>query len=313
MCEQEDHGDGARNKLSNSDAIKLTDDLSLSDSDPEERNESIDPEVEDLSSSDDEEHQNSCPGPGPKKPAFSLTGGSSSFSNRSRSIFDCLESAAKLSSSHLGQDNVIDGVFARPPPPPLLPSGKKYGEKVGELVSKPPQKRGVPDYLVNPERWTRYDLEDVPETSDSQNSMVAQQYIQSLQQKEKENTMEYDPEEPFTPTFNQGQGSNSEHKIVFSRPSRPQKDESADVNKPDRTKKAGMGLCHLDDDEEEEGIGLAIAPQSPKESERKRKWTPVGDEEGALSDRKDQPPIGFVINRNINRKNFRKTSEKDED
>ncbi|XP_014031365.1 protein TSSC4 [Salmo salar] len=313
MCEQEDHGDGARNKLSNSDAIKLTDDLSLRDSDPEESNEFIDPEVEDLSSSDDEEHQNSCPGPGPKKPAFSLTGGSSSFSNRSRSIFDCLESAAKLSSSHLGQDNVIDGVFARPPPPPLLPSGKKYGEKVGELVSKPPQKRGVPDYLVNPERWTRYDLEDVPETSDSQNSMVAQQYIQSLQQKEKENTMEYDPEEPFTPTFNQGQGSNSEHKIVFSRPSRPQKDESADVNKPDRTKKAGMGLCHLDDDEEEEGIGLAIAPQSPKESERKRKWTPVGDAEGVLNDRKDQPPIGFVISRNVKRKNFRKTSEKEED
>ncbi|XP_024274867.1 protein TSSC4 [Oncorhynchus tshawytscha] len=311
MCEQEDHGDGGRNKLSNSDAIKLTDNLSLSDSDPEECNESIDPEVEDLSSSDDEEHQNSCPGPGPKKPAFSLTGGSSSFSNRSRSIFDCLESAAKLSSSHLGQDNVIDGVFARPPPPPLLPSGKKYGEKVGELVSKPPQKRGVPDYLVNPERWTRYDLEDVPETSDSKNSMVAQQYIQSLQQKEKENTMEDDPEEPFTPTFNQGQSSSSEHKIVFSRPSRPQKDESAEVNKPDRTK-AGMGLCHLDD-EEEEGIGQAIAPQRPKESERKRKWTPVGDAEGVLIDRKDQPPIGFVISRNVKRKNFRKVSEKEED
>ncbi|XP_020335177.1 protein TSSC4 [Oncorhynchus kisutch] len=311
MCEQEDHGDGGRNKLSNSDAIKLTDNFSLSDSDPEERNESIDPEVEDLSSSDDDEHQNSCPGPGPKKPAFSLTGGSSSFSNRSRSIFDCLESAAKLSSSHLGQDNVIDGVFARPPPPPLLPSGKKYGEKVGELVSKPPQKRGVPDYLVNPERWTRYDLEDVPETSDSKNSMVAQQYIQSLQQKEKESTMEDDPEEPFTPTFNQGQSSSSEHKIVFSRPSRPQKDESAEVNKPDRTK-AGMGLCHLDD-EEEEGIGQAIAPQRPKESERKRKWTPVGDAEGVLIDRKDQPSIGFVISRNIKRKNFRKVSEKEED
>ncbi|XP_071014118.1 U5 small nuclear ribonucleoprotein TSSC4-like [Oncorhynchus clarkii lewisi] len=311
MCEQEDHGDGGRNKLSNRDAIKLTDNLSLSDSDPEERNESIDPEVEDLSSSDDEEHQNSCPGPGPKKPAFSLTGGSSSFSNRSRSIFDCLESAAKLSSSHLGQDNVIDGVFARPPPPPLLPSGKKYGEKVGELVSKPPQKRGVPDYLVNPERWTRYDLEDVPETSGSKNSMVAQQYIQSLQQKEKENTMEDDPEEPFTPTFNQGQSSSSEHKIVFSRPSRPQKDESAEVNKPDRTK-AGMGLCHLDD-EEEEGKGQAIAPQRPKESERKRKWTPVGDAEGVLIDRKDQPPIGFVISRNVKRKNFRKVSEKEED
>nr|XP_029495315.1 protein TSSC4-like [Oncorhynchus nerka]XP_029495316.1 protein TSSC4-like [Oncorhynchus nerka]XP_029495317.1 protein TSSC4-like [Oncorhynchus nerka]XP_029495318.1 protein TSSC4-like [Oncorhynchus nerka] len=309
MCEQEDHGDGGRNKLSNSDAIKLTDNLSLSDSDPEERNESIDPEVEDLSSSDDEEHQNSCPGP--KKPAFSLTGGSSSFSNRSRSIFDCLESAAKLSSSHLGQDNVIDGVFARPPPPPLLPSGKKYGEKVGELVSKPPQKRGVPDYLVNPERWTRYDLEDVPDTSDSKNSMVAQQYIQSLQQKEKENTMEDDPEEPFTPTFNQGQSSSSEHKIVFSRPSRSQKDESAEVNKPDRTK-AGMGLCHLDD-EEEEGIAQAIAPQRPKESERKRKWTPVGDAEGVLIDRKDQPPIGFVISRNVKRKNFRKVSEKEED
>ncbi|XP_010888785.1 protein TSSC4 [Esox lucius] len=307
MCEQEED----RACPLSSDTMKLKDDLSLIDSDPDECNVSIDPKVEDLSSSsDDEEHQNSVPNSGPKKPAFSLTGGSSSFSSRSQSIFDCLESAAKLASSHIGLDNGIDGSFTCPPPHPLMPTGKKYQENVGKLVSKPTCKGGVPDYLVNPERWTRYSLEDVPETSDHKNKMVAQQYIQSLQKNK--SVMAEDPEEPFTPTFNQGLSSSSEHKIVFSKPSRGLKDCDPEGNKLDQPKKSWMGLSHLDE-EEEEGIGLgAISPHRLKESEKKRKWTLVKDEEsGSLNDGKDQTPIGFIINRKVNRKNFRKTSEKD--
>ncbi|KAL1007356.1 hypothetical protein UPYG_G00085590 [Umbra pygmaea] len=290
MCEQADNRDGACRKLS-SEGIKLTDDLALIDSDPEEHNVSIKTEVEDLSySSDDEEQPNYGLSSSPTKPAFSLTGGSLSFSNRSQSIFDCLESAAKLASSHIGQDNGT----------------------VGKLVSKCPLKRGVPDYLVNPERWTHYNLEDVPETSDHKNSMVAEQYIQSLQ-KGKESLMADIPEEPFIPTFNQGQSSSSEYKMVFSRPSRAQKDDTPDGNVLDQCRKSRMGLCHLDE-EEEDGIDLGpVSTHRPNESALKRKRTLGENEEGgALNDATDQPPIGFIINRKVNRKNLRKTTEKDE-
>ncbi|KAJ7995016.1 hypothetical protein DPEC_G00255530 [Dallia pectoralis] len=306
MCEQEDQG--ACKKLP-SDSIKLTDDLSLIDSDPEECNVSIDPKVDNLSSSSDDEHQNSVPDAGPTKPAFSLTGGSLSFTNRSQSIFDCLDSAAKLASSHTGLEKGIDGVVSCQPSHPLMPSEKMYKEKAGKHVSTPVCKRGVPDYLVNPERWTCYSLEDVPEVTDHKNKMVAQQYIESLQQNK--SVMAEEPEEPFTPTFNQS--SSSEKKIVFSRPSRGQKEGDPEGCKLDQPKMSRMGLCHLDEEEEGISLGAIASPHCPKESEKKRKWTLVKDEEGGSMNEKDQTPIGFIINRKVNRKNFRKTSEKDQD
>ncbi|KAM6980503.1 U5 small nuclear ribonucleoprotein TSSC4 [Aplochiton taeniatus] len=352
MSDQDGGGDGAGNTLSNRDVVTLPDNISLSDSDSEEEpnNVPFDPEVEDLSSSaddDEEDMRQGCgaPGgpsfnltPGPKpvrgepQSAFSLRGGSSSFSNRSRSIFDCLDSAAKLASSHLGQDNVIDGVFARPPPPPpLVVSGKKPGEVTGQLhQSSIPgvvegegggrglgrsrgggrgRGGGVPDYLVHPERWTCYSLEDVPEMSDSRNSLVAQQYVASLQQRRQQ---QEDTEEPLTPNlaFNQGQSScsSSQHKIIFSRPSKAAGKEQA----PEETKAVGgreKGLGHLDQEEE---IVKRAKEKAKGVSERKRKWGPSGGE-----DEEEKPPLqagkpGFVSFRKINRKNFRKTSEQED-
>uniref|UniRef100_A0A3Q3FMY7 Uncharacterized protein n=1 Tax=Labrus bergylta TaxID=56723 RepID=A0A3Q3FMY7_9LABR len=79
------------------------DELSVSDdSEPEERPTMapFDPEL-DHSDDDDDNEEVCCAPAGLRNQAqFSLRGGSSAFSNRSQSIFDCL-------------DNV-----ARPPPPP---------------------------------------------------------------------------------------------------------------------------------------------------------------------------------------------------
>uniref|UniRef100_A0A3B5AT09 U5 small nuclear ribonucleoprotein TSSC4 n=1 Tax=Stegastes partitus TaxID=144197 RepID=A0A3B5AT09_9TELE len=94
---------------------------------------------------------------------FFLSGGSSAFSDRSHSIFDCLDSVDQQTSSSLSQESTTDRLFTQPPFP---------SRKTSHLSSNcpiPPKKRGVPDYLVHPEKWTRYSLEDVTETSDQDN------------------------------------------------------------------------------------------------------------------------------------------------
>uniref|UniRef100_A0AAQ4QZ67 U5 small nuclear ribonucleoprotein TSSC4 n=1 Tax=Gasterosteus aculeatus aculeatus TaxID=481459 RepID=A0AAQ4QZ67_GASAC len=96
---------------------------------------------------------------------FNLRGGSSAFSNRSHSIFECLDSVARLASSSMSQDKSADGVFARPLPPRSL----RKTSQPQSICPTPAKKRGVPDYLVHPERWTHYNLEDVEETSDQDN------------------------------------------------------------------------------------------------------------------------------------------------
>uniref|UniRef100_A0A673K3R2 U5 small nuclear ribonucleoprotein TSSC4 n=1 Tax=Sinocyclocheilus rhinocerous TaxID=307959 RepID=A0A673K3R2_9TELE len=114
-----------------------------------------------------------------ENPTFRLTGGSSGFCDRSRDIFAQLDSAAKLTSKDLGEDNILDGTFARPAPPsPPPPAAKrKCGQ---ETTKKQPPGKKLPDYLGRPERWTHYSLEDVAETSDRENSQVAHQYIQAV-------------------------------------------------------------------------------------------------------------------------------------
>ncbi|XP_046897735.1 protein TSSC4 [Hypomesus transpacificus] len=329
MCEREDQGEAPSNTLANSDVIKIPDDLSLSDSDPDEPTMPFDPEVEDLSSSSADEEPGDLgprqPSIRPTEPAFSLRGGSSSFSSRTKSIFDCLEKAAGLGQekttglsperptgplgkdrvSGLGlEDHLRDGVFARPsPPPPPVPRGGKSG-------------RGVPDYLLHPERWTRYSLEDIPETSDRQNSTVAQQYIHSLQQR-KNSSKVCGPEETFVPTFNQGQNSSSQHKIVFSRPSHAQKEDAGDMSK-DGARERSTGFKHPDLDEEEEGEGEDVEEGAAlshclKETERKRKRPQQEEDPGTLKEEMEKPSLGFASFKKINRKNFRKSSKADED
>uniref|UniRef100_A0A3B3HWY6 U5 small nuclear ribonucleoprotein TSSC4 n=1 Tax=Oryzias latipes TaxID=8090 RepID=A0A3B3HWY6_ORYLA len=88
---------------------------------------------------------------------FVLSGGNSAFSDRSRSVFDCLDGVERQTA-------------------PLLP------EESMSLPKCPPsaKKRGVPDYLLHPDRWTGYSLEDMKETTDHENHRAAHNLLSSL-------------------------------------------------------------------------------------------------------------------------------------
>ncbi|XP_028812603.1 U5 small nuclear ribonucleoprotein TSSC4 [Denticeps clupeoides] len=310
MCER---ADGAAETLSNRDAVKLQDELSLSDSDPEETIEALGPKVEDLSSSSgDEDGQDNQSHTATGGPAFLLQGGSMGFSYRSKNIFDNLESSAKLKSSHLSEDNVLDGPFARPAPPspPMLDGGKKSESSVAK---KPSTGKGVPDYLTNPERWTRYSLEDVEETSDQRNRQVAFQFLQDIQKQK----LSLGPQDrPLTRTFNQEHGSQDKHKILFSKPSQGTKEEDVGSSKPSREKKAEVGLFHLDEAPWEEDDGKSAPSLRQRPPEEKRKINSASDDETEDAGEEGEKPAGVAFksgSRKTNRKHFRRTVEADED
>lgn len=289
-CKEKD----ALNSLSNRDTIELPDDLSLSDSDSDEPIEHFSRKVEYLSSSSEDEdetpqHVQSVP---QENPTFRLAGGSSGFCHRSRDIFAQLDSAAKLTSKDLGEDNILDGTFARPAPPsPPQEAQMKCGGQ--ETTKKQPPGKQLPDYLANPERWTHYSFEDTADTSDRKNSQIASQFIQGLQDSRRS---QKDVLETFTPAFNQDHGTPSENKIVFTKPKI--KDQSG--SKLDHAKKEEVELQHLDDrqeaDEGEDG------PLHVK----KRKWRTEIEEE----DKKGSSVV-FNSSKKVNRKHFRKTLEGD--
>lgn len=294
--------DDTPNSLSNRDVIDLPDDASLSDSDPDESSQPLSRKVEELSSSSDEENVQHGSDVPQGTPMFKLTGGSFGFSYRSRNIFDQLDGAVKLTSSQLAEDNVIDGTFARPAPPsPPM----KLGEP--EKTKKASSTKTVPDYLLHPERWTRYDLDDVPETSDRENSKVAHEFIQGLHNRRRSQEA---TASSFSPAFNQDHSSSSEHKIIFSKPSQSSKDEGQNVHKVDRANTKEVGLVHLGGEQEEEEEGK-MAPLHQNLSrdgkEKKRKWLNEGnDEEGRESN------VTFGRGRKVNRKNFRKAVEEED-
>uniref|UniRef100_A0A8C4TEF8 U5 small nuclear ribonucleoprotein TSSC4 n=1 Tax=Erpetoichthys calabaricus TaxID=27687 RepID=A0A8C4TEF8_ERPCA len=163
----------------------LPDSISLSDSDSEDTTPNYGAEVENSSSdssdgeclASDQALSKSGSAERVKKP-FQLQGTSIGFSFRSKNIFDGLESAAKIKVPSLGDDNVVDGPFVRP----LLPQAKKNTE--------PKYSHSVPDYVTHPERWTKYSLEGVSETSCRKNAMVAHEFIESLQKRQKEDEKE---------------------------------------------------------------------------------------------------------------------------
>ncbi|KAF7688026.1 protein TSSC4 [Silurus meridionalis] len=298
--------DDTPNSLSNRDAIDLPDDASLSDSDPDETAQPLNRKIEELSSSSDEEtvqHGSDVP---QGTPMFKLAGASFGFSYRSKSIFDHLDGAVKLTSSQLAEDNVVDGTFARPAPP--SPPRKQIDKESTKKVSST---KTVPGYVLHPERWTRYDLDDVPETSDKKNSQVAHEFIQGLRNRRR--SQEADAGS-FNPAFNQDHGSRSEHKIIFSKPGQLSKEAGQNLQKVDRIKTKEVGLVHLDDElEEEEGgeeEGAKMASPhhnlSADGKKKKRKWMEEPSEELKESN------IPFSSGRKVNRKNFRKTVE-DED
>lgn len=294
--------DDTPNSLSNRDVIDLSDDASLSDSDPDESPQPLSRKVEELSSSSDEGNVQDGSDVAEGTSMFKLTGGSCGFSYRSKSIFDHLDSAVKLASTPLAEDNVIDGTFARPAPPspPMKP-------REPDRTKKASSTKAVPDYLLHPERWTRYDLDDVPETSDLKNSQVAHEFIQGLHNRRRSQEA---TASSFSPTFNQDHGSSSAHKIIFSKPSHAFKDEGQNLHKVDRAKTKEVGLVHLDNEQEEEGGGEMAALRhnlSLDGEEKKRKWVDEGnDEESKVSN------VTFSSGRKVNRKNFRKTVEEED-
>ncbi|KAL7831101.1 hypothetical protein SRHO_G00306030 [Serrasalmus rhombeus] len=206
----------------------------------------------------------------------------------------------------LADDNVLDGTFARPAPPsPPQSAQRKFGG-----TKKVSSAKRIPDYLAHPERWTCYSLDDVPETSDKQNSQVAHEFIRGLQ--ERRRSLEA-TEEPFTPAFNQDHSSSSEHKIIFTKPSQASKDEGKTANKVERAKKSEVGLGHLDaGQEDEEGGKVASLHHNTKfveEEKRKRKRAP--EDEGEQGKARN---VAFNSGKKVNRKNFRKVvEEEDED
>ncbi|KAG9260889.1 protein TSSC4 isoform X2 [Astyanax mexicanus] len=305
--------DDIPNSLSNRDAIDVPDDLSLSDSDPEESPEPFSRKVEELSSSSEEEEEKTQKDQAAPegKPAFKLAGGSSGFSFRSRSIFDQLDSAIKLTSNQLADDNVLDGTFARPAPPSPPRPAQVTGGGASERTKKASSAKKVPDYLAHPERWTRYNLDDVPETSDKKNSQVAHEFISGLQDRRRSQEA---AEDTFTPAFNQDHSSSSEHKIVFTRPSQVSRDEGQSAHKIEQGKKKEIGLFHLDEgQEEEEGGKMDFLHQSSTSKEKTRKRMLEEEEDDLKEEEEKATNVAFSFGKRVKRKNFRKAAEEEDE
>ncbi|XP_004603169.2 protein TSSC4 [Sorex araneus] len=113
---------------------------------------------------------------------FHLRGTSLPFSERSHSIFDGLEGAAR-------------SPLSRPADPEPAPPRRA-----------PP----VPDYVAHPERWTKYSLEDVAEPTERSNRAAAAAFLGPRLR---------DPP-AYAPSFNQDPSSCGEGRVVFSKPER---------------------------------------------------------------------------------------------
>lgn len=269
--------------------------LSASDeSEPEEApsNAPFDPELDGEDDDEDDEAQDKATDKEAQEAAqktstFSLKGGSSGFSSRSHSIFDCLDNMAKMTSSSLGQDNVIDGVFARPVAPP--PSRKTSHPPSASPT--PAKKRGVPDYMVNPDRWTHYSLEDVAETSDRGNSRVAHQYLASLLQRKDEPAIR--------------DSCNTEERIIYSKPNRVSKELPANKLEKEGNEK-GMRLSHLEEEEDEEEEKKGVQKKQNKDdadTEKKLTGVEKSDDEDS-----QEANTGFVVFKKTHHKMYRKST-----
>lgn len=197
-----------------------SDSISLSDSDSNlswpggAEVESLSPEVLPGDPQEDpevEEPPRSTGTPTPAVQPFHLRGMSSTFSERSHSIFDCLEGAAKrVPPPSAAQTNMSDNVdFKRP----LAPSSQPPSGGAGRAHGRPDPSRvvPVPDYVAHPERWTKYSLEDVAEASEQSNQAAAFAFLGSRS-----------PAIPtdYTPSFNQDPSSCGEGRVVFTKPVR---------------------------------------------------------------------------------------------
>ncbi|XP_044125767.1 protein TSSC4 [Bufo gargarizans] len=208
------------------------DTISLSDSDPESADEaevtSLSPgEEEEEEEEDDEDDTRRGEKQKEQKSSvlpFTLKGGNARFSQRSHDIFGGLLGVQK--SSPLDRQNrkrevvlsddeneeISDSVIGDVEAAPVKPTSK--GSTSAKTVG--PTGR-VPDYLAHPERWTKYSLENVPDTSDRTNRNTALNFLTELKhQKEAQEV----PKEASLCSFNQDSSSSGEGRILFSRPTK---------------------------------------------------------------------------------------------
>lgn len=265
---------------------------------------------------------------------FHLKGMSSSFSQRSQSIFDCLEGAAKRAVPSLAEDNVIDGSFKRPLPPPNL-SNKTATENVGRQSRKlpsPQRSPAVPDYVAHPERWTKYSLDGVSETSDKANRSIAMEFLEGLKKTREEQCATRS--ESYSPSFNQDASSSGVGRIVFTRPSKAVSDvsgkkrgateEKSEEANPEDTKQEPKGKPpkKAGNQKEDEAVGLDHLDSGVKEMEDEKPLKleapamPKGPGTDSDEAHEETTAVGFHGSKKRSRKHFRtkgSLEEKEED
>ncbi|XP_012613140.1 U5 small nuclear ribonucleoprotein TSSC4 isoform X2 [Microcebus murinus] len=141
---------------------------------------------------------------------FHLRGMSSTFSQRSHDIFDCLEGAARRAPPSVAH---ASGRGNRSFRQPLAPSSQPSAGGLSRAPRSPapPKVPPVPDYVAHPERWTKYSLGDVAEASEQDNRAAALAFLGSRSLA--------DPTH-FVPSFNQDPSSCGEGRVVFTKPAR---------------------------------------------------------------------------------------------
>ncbi|DAA13539.1 U5 small nuclear ribonucleoprotein TSSC4 isoform X1 [Bos taurus] len=149
---------------------------------------------------------------------FHLRGTSSTFSQRSHSIFDGLEGAARRAVPAVTPASPGDGGGFQQL---LTPSSQPAAGVPGRAAGSPAAQRAppVPDYVTHPERWTRYSLDDVAEASEQSNRAAALAFLGPQNLAAPGNYM---------PSFNQDPSSCGEGRLVFTKPTR------ASEARPDR-------------------------------------------------------------------------------
>ncbi|KAM5248479.1 U5 small nuclear ribonucleoprotein TSSC4 [Ctenodactylus gundi] len=249
--------------------------------------------------------------PGPEEPRFPLTGTgtpttvvqpfhlrgmSSTFSQRSHSIFDCLEGAARQAPTSAVQTSISDnGGFKQP----LVPLSQPPMECLRKAHESPDPQRmpHVPDYVAHPERWTKYNLEDVADTSEQSNQAAALAFLGSRSQ-----VVPTD----YIPSFNQDPSSSGEGRVVFTKPARAVEIRSERKRVLRKGEPGGEGpveLTHLS------------GPGSPEAEE----WSsPIGLHEvgmpsratdtRSMPDQSGTETVGFHVSKKRSREHFRNRS-----
>ncbi|NWW07394.1 TSSC4 protein, partial [Oreocharis arfaki] len=306
-----------------------SDTVSLSDSDSDDLGLASEAEVDTISPEEPsvdegdfrsgETLSSSNSGHGSPVQPFHLRGMSSTFSLRSQSIFDCLEEAAKLSVPSMPEDNVVDGRFKRPLPPTTV-SGTVVPENVGKQarpVQAPKASPAVPDYVAHPERWTKYSLEGVSESSDKTNRAVAMEFLGGLKKRGEQQAAQ----DSYTPSFNQDPSSCGAGRIVFTKPTKRGVDglekktsTGEDDEKQMKTDLKGKSLKKTDDLREEDKVELGHLDSDNGKAAEEEECVMEGDQNtedkfyARLSGTGEEPSLGTVVfhcSKKKSRKNFR--------